>query len=69
MYIEVFCATVVYVHELERVLNCKHIYTAVAAVAAAVSLSLASQYIHLHTESAPNKLYAPVDMHKKVFAK
>jgi hypothetical protein len=45
-------------------------YTAVAAVAAAVSLSPASLYIHLHTESALNKLYAaPVDMHKKVFAK
>jgi hypothetical protein len=41
-----------------------------AVAAVAVSLSPLPLYTYIYnTESALNKLYAPVDMHKKVFAK
>jgi hypothetical protein len=57
LYIEVFCATVVYVHEFERVLNCKHIHTQQWLLWR--SLSPASVYIHLQHRKRTEQTIRP----------
>jgi hypothetical protein len=70
LYIEVFAQRWCMCMSLSVYLTANTYVHTQAVAAVAVSLSPLPLYTYIYnTESALNKLYAPVDMHKKVFAK